>query len=360
MIILGDIACPSPFYSNKLSNLFKEHSKIFNYQYLIFNLEGLIFDRYEIRSSKSVIFNHSSVVNILKEQFIPIASLANNHTLDLPEAFTGTRDIFKNNNLRYLGSGFDEAAADDTVTVWESGFEIIILNACWDFLLHYQRNPNKGVFVNKIHDIKILGKIEYLRKMHPNAKIVIYLHWGFDLENVPLPRDRILAKAMIDCGADLIVGSHSHCIQGGEKYKNGHIIYGIGNFFFPNGVYMGGNLTFPSWSSEALAIEWDIKRNHIYNHWFKIIGRGEGFHLDYLETNSFEVCARLKSYSKYVGLSDGEYIKYYKTHRRKSKMIPVLKYIGNKRENFYKLNFIKFRAKIARLLAVVKLREWQN
>ena len=46
-----------------------------------------------------------------------------------------------------------------------------------------------------------------------------------------------MAKRFIDNGADIVVGCHSHCIQGYEKYKNSHIFYGLGNSCFVQNFY---------------------------------------------------------------------------------------------------------------------------
>ena len=74
---------------------------------------------------------------------------------------------------------------------------------------------------------------------------------------------------LIDNGASLIVGGHSHCVQGGESYKDGHIVYGLGNFFIPNSTYANGKLNFPAMSNLELVIEWSIKSNTILCHWFE-------------------------------------------------------------------------------------------
>lgn len=49
-------------------------------------------------------------------------------------------------------------------------------------------------------------------------------------------KDQIwFAHRVIDYGANLIVGHHPHVLQGIEKYKDGVIVYSLGDFIF------GGN-----------------------------------------------------------------------------------------------------------------------
>ena len=63
---------------------------------------------------------------------------------------------------------------------------------------------------------------------------IVHLHWG--IEDIPFPRfdDTMLARQIIDSGADMIIGHHSHVIQSSEVYQGKEIYYGIGNSIFPN------------------------------------------------------------------------------------------------------------------------------
>ena len=48
----------------------------------------------------------------------------------------------------------------------------------------------------------------------------------------PSEKQRELAYAMIDAGADIIVGHHPHVLQGIEFYQGKPILYSVGNFIF--------------------------------------------------------------------------------------------------------------------------------
>lgn len=64
-------------------------------------------------------------------------------------------------------------------------------------------------------------------------RVVVNVHWGEEQVWLPSPRCIALAHAIIDAGADLVIGHHAHCIQGFEVYRDRHIFYGLGNFYFP-------------------------------------------------------------------------------------------------------------------------------
>lgn len=48
---------------------------------------------------------------------------------------------------------------------------------------------------------------------------------GVEYDNQPHPRQTELARAMIDAGADAIIGHHSHVLSEVEKYKDGVIFF---------------------------------------------------------------------------------------------------------------------------------------
>ena len=67
------------------------------------------------------------------------------------------------------------------------------------------------------------------------------LHWGGRVEGGLYPdiNQPGIAKKLIDGGADMIVGHHSHTLQPYEIYKNKYIFYSIGNFCFEDYVFEG-------------------------------------------------------------------------------------------------------------------------
>ena len=64
------------------------------------------------------------------------------------------------------------------------------------------------------------------------SKVIVSLHWGAEHINKPSPAQKTIARSLISAGADLILGHHSHMVQGIEKYRNGLIVYSLGNFVF--------------------------------------------------------------------------------------------------------------------------------
>ena len=62
--------------------------------------------------------------------------------------------------------------------------------------------------------------------------LVVMPHWGIEYEDRPRDVEVAAAHAMVEAGADLIIGDHPHWVQSVELYQGAYVIYGIGNFVF--------------------------------------------------------------------------------------------------------------------------------
>lgn len=62
--------------------------------------------------------------------------------------------------------------------------------------------------------------------------LIVSFHWGVEYQHYPTAKQKELAHAAVEAGADLVIGHHPHVLQGIEKYQDGLILYSLGNFVF--------------------------------------------------------------------------------------------------------------------------------
>jgi hypothetical protein len=62
--------------------------------------------------------------------------------------------------------------------------------------------------------------------------VIVSIHWGDEYELRPGPTQRDAARAMLDAGADLVIGHHPHVVQGTEVRADGFVAYSLGNLVF--------------------------------------------------------------------------------------------------------------------------------
>lgn len=359
MIIVGDIACPTPVLAGNLRTVFTSNPNIFGGKQILANLEGLVSSSQTTNTNSPILFNHPTSIEVLAEANVVAVGLANNHTLDLPQAFSSTIKLLNEQGIAYLGAGTSKMKAKKHVKLNIDDNEVILFNYCWDFLLYHQSNPSHGINVATIDELALIEELKCARQENRQSTIIVYLHWSFDLESLPFPMYRQFSRALIDAGANVVIGCHSHCVQGGEKYKDGYIVYGLGNFFIPNNIFADGKLRFPDFARCQLAFEYDIHENKACCHWFHYENT-ESHVVTHITSEEFTTSKKLLEYSPFTGMSDKEYLFYFKKHRRKRRLIPIYTDYRKKHLNSIYTIALKARALTARKLAELNIIGWQH
>ena len=161
----------------------------------------------------------SEWANILPMGGVDFVTMANNHTMDFyDKGVTETKAALEAVGMPY---GEDEQAQIFTT---KSGIKMGIYTAGSGASVgdSDKKNPSKEKALAAIEELKSQGA-EY---------IVCMFHWGSELKYRPKDSQVELARACVDAGADLVYGSHSHCLQPMEEYNGGIILYSMGNWSF--------------------------------------------------------------------------------------------------------------------------------
>ena len=158
-----------------------------------------------------------------------ILVLGNNHVFDcLDRGYDNTTNWLEANGIRHVGTF---RKGDKTAGPFR--FQV---KGQWFSLLSYvaeDTNPSlpdgADIQVNFMDPERMKKEI---RSEARNAFVIVSLHWGIEFSHYPSPEQRILAHGLIDAGAGIIMGHHTHTLQGIEKYKGGYIFYSLGNCAF--------------------------------------------------------------------------------------------------------------------------------
>jgi poly-gamma-glutamate capsule biosynthesis protein CapA/YwtB (metallophosphatase superfamily) len=159
-----------------------------------------------------------------------IVSLANNHALDKGrEGLLGTMRFLEKEGIEYVGAGKDYQEAREPT--------ILVINGIRVAFLAYCLYPLEGVVFRRDAPSVSLFDPQVVREAIENIKkqvdvIVVSLHWGTEYAQSPSLEQQDNAHRIVDWGADLILGHHPHVIQKIEEYKQGVIVYSLGNFIF--------------------------------------------------------------------------------------------------------------------------------
>ncbi len=174
-------------------------------------------------------------VNVFQDLGVDIVTLANNHVLDYgQDALIDTFETLNNAQIQYVGAGNNYVEAKQRKEYELNGTKIGILGATRVIPVPgWAAGSSPGVF--STYDPT--GLVAEIKSAKESCDIVIaYLHWGIERDEYPQEYQRELAKKYIDAGADLVIGTHPHVLQGIEYYNGKAIFYSLGNFIFGNQI----------------------------------------------------------------------------------------------------------------------------
>ncbi|MDX1610088.1 MAG: CapA family protein [Halofilum sp. (in: g-proteobacteria)] len=196
------------------------------------NLEGPLTDGGEAFPEKEYLFRTppGKVAPALAGAGFDVVSLANNHTLDY--GITGlydTLDALYDTGIRAVGAGADLERARRAAIVEAGGHRVGFLAYSNTFPEAFWAEPERpGTAFGHLHQVR--ADVAALRERVDT--VVVSFHWGRESTTELRPYQPLLARGAIDAGASIVAGHHPHVLQGIERYRDGVILYSLGNFTF--------------------------------------------------------------------------------------------------------------------------------
>jgi poly-gamma-glutamate synthesis protein (capsule biosynthesis protein) len=167
-----------------------------------------------------------------------VLSLANNHARDLgPRAVAASRRNVEAAGLLGIGAGRTDREARAPAVIEQSGVRVaIIARTVWLKGLAGETDDSAvALLSNRRLVATVTDEIRTVRADTGADFVVVSIHWGHEYELEPDDSQRRAAHAMIDAGADVVIGHHPHVVQTFERYRGGVIAYSLGNFLFDTG-----------------------------------------------------------------------------------------------------------------------------
>ncbi len=213
----------------------------------ISNLEGPVTDR-GTRSGSiySFHFEPAGTINALQFAGFDVVASANNHIFDygrvgILDTLTHLRDA----GISAVGIGADATEANTPVIKILGDTKIAFLS----YTNLYPTGLEAGVGWPGISSFSITNTseaIRYIKESKQADVVVVLFHGGIEYQTHSTAQQRQIARALIDAGADLFIGTHPHVTEEVEKYTSsvipakagiqephvGFIAYSLGNFVF--------------------------------------------------------------------------------------------------------------------------------
>jgi len=163
----------------------------------------------------------------LREAGIDVVTVCTNHTMQHGQAaFDACMVACKAAGLRISGADSATAGIQRTLEMDVSGRRVCVLSYN---LRPVQYRTAPPAWPSPTRELMT----REVAKASARADVVLVtLHWGDEFIEYPSPDQVAMAHALVDAGADVIIGHHPHIVQGIERYNGAVIAYSLGNFVF--------------------------------------------------------------------------------------------------------------------------------
>lgn len=187
---------------------------------VVYNFEySLAPDDFDFKDFESSIYASTvASLSVFPENVLKIVNIANNHFWERGvERTRFTIETLKKHGFVVVG----ETNQPTRIEIKSKKFLF------WGVSLHDWDVP---VFTATYDDL--LQKLNVPDKKDVDEIWIMSIHWGTEFITYPDSEQVVLAHKLIDKGFDIVHGHHPHVFQPVERYKEGLIMYSMGNFIF--------------------------------------------------------------------------------------------------------------------------------
>jgi len=174
-----------------------------------------------------------SAFRALKAGNVDLATVANNHGMDYGlTSFLDTLRYAKRAHFPLVGGGRNAAQAYAPYRITIKGQRIAILGASQvidsNLISSWTAGAGKPGLASAYQVGRLAAAVRSARKV--SDTVVVYLHFGTELQSCPTSAQYDITRRLIAAGADIVVGSHAHRLEGAGRRGKAFVAYGLGNF----------------------------------------------------------------------------------------------------------------------------------
>jgi poly-gamma-glutamate synthesis protein (capsule biosynthesis protein) len=181
-----------------------------------------------------VLVGESSHADAMASAGFDLMSVASNHIKNCgltncgDRAFLDTLANLDRVGIQPVGGGENLEKALEPVVVELRGTRIAFISLGQIEPLAFAGEDSPGIAVLNEENLRAA-----VQAAKAQADVVVVLpHWGPEYSHFPNPSQKKLARVAVEAGADLVVGNHTHYLQGFEEINGVPVFYGLGNFIF--------------------------------------------------------------------------------------------------------------------------------
>lgn len=202
----------------------------------VVNLETAVTTRGTKAPGKEFAFRApASAFAALKAGGVDVATMANNHGMDYgQQGLEDSLDAAAAAGVPVIGIGRSATEAYRPFVTEAKGQRIAVFGATQvlddDLRVAWTATDSQPGLASAKDVARLTAAVRAVRAQVDT--VVVYLHWGTEGDTCPNEVQPVLARALVEAGADVIVGGHAHRLQGAGRMGAAFVAYGLGNFVF--------------------------------------------------------------------------------------------------------------------------------
>jgi poly-gamma-glutamate synthesis protein (capsule biosynthesis protein) len=201
----------------------------------VVNLETAITTGGEAQNKAFTFRAPPTAFTALRDAGVDVATMANNHGADFGAGgLQDTLAAIGSSHFPVIGIGKDAAQAFAPYTTTLNGVRVALIGAD-----QVQDETTLRLFSAGAHKAGVANAFSpKLTAAVRKAKaagyvVVVYLHWGIEYKTCPSDLQTGLADELAAAGADAVIGTHAHVLQGaGWRTDGTYVAYGLGNYLW--------------------------------------------------------------------------------------------------------------------------------
>ena len=167
----------------------------------------------------------------LKDSGVGVVNLANNHSLDFgPQGLLETISDARAAGLQVVGAGANRAAAYAPAIVGTPAGTVAFLGFSQVVPAGWAAGINSPGVASAYDLAAVTAAVRAARASADY--VVVMIHAGIELDQCPTSDQLSLVSTLVNAGADVVVGSHPHVLQGLTRVGGAVVDYSLGNFVF--------------------------------------------------------------------------------------------------------------------------------
>ena len=212
------------------------------------NLESPITLAPRFADSKFALRANDNALPILSKSNFDLLGLSNNHAMDFGwSGLNDTINALDSIGVPHVGAGANivSASSPKIIEVNDSTVAVVAFCDVEQTSPLYATDDQPGVTPLDESSLELVHSLEAKADW-----VIVQLHWGNEMSQMPAPSQRELARKFVSAGASVIVGHHPHVLQPMEIIDDVPVYYSLGNFAFSNEFWRGQNASGESFVDE--------------------------------------------------------------------------------------------------------------